>query len=193
MFARTEVPDEHVAVNHDTDSLFVDPSAHLHPGAVYIPAVMPSLSSSASGAAVENAFMGSDASGVAALSPEVVSRKAAWRARISAMARGCVQVLDLDKLLKYDEMSASLPFQLATLDAILKAGRLEYILHPFSVTPPYNLATSDDPGLPDPPPLFLENREGHAVISDSVKGAKPSVKKWDSMAGALQRLSLIHI
>jgi len=132
MFAITEVPDEHVAVNHDTSSLFIDPSAHLHPGAVYIPAIMPSLSSSASGAAVENAFMGSDASGVAALSPKVVSRKAAWRARISAMTRGCVQVLDLGNLLKYDEMSASLPFQLATLEAILKAGRSTTWLRPMT-------------------------------------------------------------
>ena len=64
---------------------------------------------------------------------------------------GCVQVLDLGNLLKYDEMSASLPFQLATLDAILKAGRLEYILHPLSLKSLDNLATSDDSGLPDPP------------------------------------------
>ena len=72
-------------------------------------------------------------------------------------------------------MASSLPFQLKTLVTVLKAGSIEYMLEPFDAKSLFNLATSDDPGLPYPPPLHLYNRDNHAIIGDSVKGAKPSV------------------
>ena len=164
----TEVPEEHIALNVETGSLYVDPSAHLHPGACYIPAVMPTLGSSGTAAAAE--LLGSVGSADATLSHEVIGRKAARRARISAMTRGAVQVLDLGRLLAYDEISSSLPFQLKTLTTVLKAGRIEYMLAPFTARSLFNLATSDDPGFPYPPPLHLNNRDDHAITGDSVKG-----------------------
>ena len=73
------------------------------------------------------------------------------------MTRGAIQVLDLGSLLAYDEMAASLSFQLRALTLVLRAGRLEYMLAPFTVKSLYHLATSDDHGLPCPPPLHLFN------------------------------------
>ena len=87
---------------------------------------MPTVSSSGPAAATD--LLGSVGSAGATLDPEVVDRKAAWRARISAMARGAVQVLDLGRLLAYDEMAASLQFQLRTLSVVLKTGGLEFML-----------------------------------------------------------------
>ena len=145
--------------------------------------MIPTVGSSGPAAATD--LLGSVGSADATLERGVLERKAAWRARISAMTRGAVQVLDLGSLLAYDEMATSLSFQLRTLTIVLKTGRLEYMLAPFTARSLYHLATSDDPGLPCPPPLNLFNRNDHAIIGDSVKGAKPTDKGWNSLAGPL--------
>ena len=104
----------------------MDPTAHIPAHASYEPAAH---GSSALGAAAV-AILGSSASGAASLDVSVDSRKAAWRARISAMTRGTVQVLDVGRLIHYDEMQASLAFQLATLGSLLDGGRLWHMLRP---------------------------------------------------------------
>ena len=92
------------------------------------------------------------------------------------MAGNTVRVLDADGLGDYDAMSSSLPFQLHTLERLLKSVSETHLLQfPLNIVL-YGLCTSDDEELPSPPELFMGSRQGHAIFSDSRKGFKTGAK-----------------
>jgi hypothetical protein len=105
----------------------------------------------------------------------VEHRKQAWRSRISAMARTTVRVLDFGNLPKFDSFGHNLEFHLHTIRTLFKAANILKTL-PLPVESLYRLASSDEPNLPMPPDMFINNRHGHVIISDSAKGTKPGKK-----------------
>ena len=116
----------------------------------------------------------------------VAHRQQAWRARIAAMARTTVRVLDFGNLPQFDSFGQNLEFHLHAIRTLHSAAKILGTLS-LPVESLHRLASSDEPNLPMPPDMFINNRHGHVIISDSAKGTKPGKKTWWGLEYYLER------